>query len=51
MGQSIQPCAVRASGAGWRGDGTFRVRLTDIAGNTARDFYLDWVAVKVYYQP
>ncbi|TAK37318.1 MAG: hypothetical protein EPO30_10860 [Lysobacteraceae bacterium] len=33
------------------GDGSFRVRLTDIAGNTARDFYLDWVVVKVYYQP
>nr|MBI2905687.1 SBBP repeat-containing protein [Chloroflexota bacterium] len=33
------------------GDSNFRVRITDIAGNTARDFYLDWVAVKVYYQP
>ncbi|MBI5293193.1 MAG: SBBP repeat-containing protein [Chloroflexi bacterium] len=33
------------------GDSNFRVRITDIAGNTARDFYLDWVAVKIYYQP
>ncbi len=33
------------------GDSNFRVRITDIAGTTARDFYLDWVAIKVYYRP
>lgn len=28
----------------------FRLRITDVASSTARDFYLDWAAVKVYYQ-
>jgi hypothetical protein len=28
----------------------FRVRITNIASSTARDFSLDWVAVRVYYQ-
>jgi hypothetical protein len=27
----------------------FRVRVIDVSGNTARDFSLDWVAVRVYY--
>jgi len=27
----------------------FRVRITDVASNTARDFSLDWVAVRVSY--
>jgi hypothetical protein len=27
----------------------FRVRVTDVASNTARDFSLDWVAVRVSY--
>ncbi len=27
----------------------FRVRLTSVAGNTSRDFSLDWVAVRVSY--
>ena len=27
----------------------FRVRITDVASNASRDFYLDWAAVKVYY--
>jgi hypothetical protein len=31
-------------------DGAFQVRITNVATATARDFYLDWVAVKVYYQ-
>ena len=26
-----------------------RVRIIDVAGNTARDFFLDWVAVRVTY--
>jgi hypothetical protein len=29
----------------------FRVRVIDVAGNTARDFYLDYLAVNVTYQP
>jgi hypothetical protein len=29
----------------------FRVRLTNVASSTARDFSLDWVAVRVRYQP
>jgi carboxypeptidase T len=29
----------------------FRVRVTDVAGNTTRDFSLDWLAVRVFYQP
>jgi hypothetical protein len=30
-------------------DANFRVRVTDVANSTSRDFYLDWAAVKVYY--
>lgn len=29
----------------------FRIRITDVASNTSRDFSLDWGAVNVYYQP
>jgi len=29
----------------------FRVRITDVATSTARDFRLDWVAVQVTYSP
>ncbi len=29
----------------------FRIRITNVASSTARDFSLDWVAVNVYYQP
>ncbi len=32
-------------------DASFRVRLTNVAGSTTRDFSLDWVAVRVRYQP
>ncbi len=32
-------------------DANFRVRLTSVASNTSRDFSLDWVAVRVRYQP
>ena len=28
----------------------FRVRITNVASNTSRDFSLDWVAVQVTYQ-
>lgn len=30
-------------------DSNFRVRVTNVASNTSRDFSLDWVGVKVYY--
>lgn len=30
---------------------SFRIRITDVASNTSRDFTLDYVAVNVYYQP
>jgi len=29
----------------------FRIRVTDVAGNNSRDFSLDWLAVRVLYQP
>jgi hypothetical protein len=32
------------------GNSTFRVRLTNVASNTSRDFSLDWVSVQVTYQ-
>jgi hypothetical protein len=33
------------------GNANFRLRLTDVASNTSRDFFLDYVAVNVTYQP
>ncbi len=30
-------------------DANFRLRITNVANGTARDFFLDWVPVKVYY--
>lgn len=41
----------RAWGSGDFGDANFRVRLTNVASNTSRDFSLDRVAVQVRYQP
>jgi carboxypeptidase T len=42
-------------GRGWSdaelANANFRVRITNIAGNTARDFSLDWVGVQVTYAP
>jgi hypothetical protein len=32
-------------------DANFRVRLTSNSSDSLRDFYLDWVPVKVYYGP
>ena len=32
-------------------DANFRVKLRAISGDDARDFFLDWVPVKVYYGP
>jgi hypothetical protein len=31
--------------------GNFRVRITNVATSTSRDFRLDWVAARVHYQP
>ena len=28
---------------------SFRLCLTNVAGSTSRDFWLDWVEVRVYY--
>ena len=41
----------RAWSSGDFSDANFRVRLTDVASSTTRDFSLDWVAVRVRYQP
>jgi len=30
-------------------DANFRVRITDVANSTNRDFSLDWIAVRVTY--
>ena len=32
-------------------DTNFLIRVTDVAGNNSRDFSLDWLAVRVLYQP
>jgi hypothetical protein len=29
----------------------FRMRITNVADSTLRDFFLDWTAVRVYYWP
>lgn len=41
----------RAWSAGDFSNANFRVRIIDVASSTARDFSLDWVAVRVSYQP
>jgi subtilisin family serine protease len=41
----------RTWSVGETGNANFRVRITDVAGSTARDFSLDWAAVRVSYQP
>jgi hypothetical protein len=41
----------RAWTTGELANSAFRVRIIDVASSTARDFYLDWVAVNVTYQP
>ena len=33
------------------GNANFRVRVTNVAGSTFRDFELEWVAVQVAYTP
>jgi hypothetical protein len=32
------------------GNTSFRARVISVAGSTSRDFWLDWVAVRVTYQ-
>jgi hypothetical protein len=32
-------------------NGNFRLRVIDVASNTSRDFFLDYVAINVTYQP
>jgi hypothetical protein len=41
----------RAWSVGEFSNANFRVRVIDVAGNTARDFFLDYLAVNVTYQP
>ena len=33
------------------GNGSFRVRVINVSSSTSRDFYLDWIAMRVTYQP
>ena len=41
----------RAWASGDFTNANFRIRIVDVAGNNARDFSLDWLAVRVLYQP
>ncbi|HET6823410.1 MAG TPA: M14 family zinc carboxypeptidase, partial [Anaerolineales bacterium] len=41
----------RAWASGDFSNANFRVRITDVASSTSRDFSLDWVAVQVSYTP
>jgi hypothetical protein len=41
----------RAWTAGDFSNANFRVRIIDVAGNTSRDFFLEYLAVNVTYQP
>ncbi len=41
----------RTWSAGDFSNANFRVRVIDVSNNTSRDFYLDWIAVNVTYQP
>jgi hypothetical protein len=47
--------AVDRWGSAWSpeelADANFRVRLTNVASSTSRDFSLDWIGVRVTYQP
>lgn len=33
------------------GNTSFRLRITNVSSSTARDFFLDWLAVNIFYQP
>ncbi|MCI0397169.1 MAG: hypothetical protein L0322_19825, partial [Chloroflexi bacterium] len=37
------------SAADFAGD-SFQVRITNVASSAARDFYLEWLAARVYYE-
>jgi hypothetical protein len=41
----------RIWGLGDFSNANFRIRVTDVAGNGNRDFFLDYLAVNVTYQP
>ena len=41
----------RSWAAGDFSNTSFRVRVIDVASSTARDFFLDYLAVNVTYQP
>ena len=41
----------RAWTTGELGNANLRVRVTDVASSTSRDFSLDWIAVQVTYLP
>jgi hypothetical protein len=41
----------RTWGDGEFSDANFRLRITNVANSTGRDFFLDWVPVKVDYTP
>jgi hypothetical protein len=41
----------RTWSAGSFGNANFRVRVTNVASNPSRDFFLDYIAVNVTYQP
>jgi hypothetical protein len=41
----------RAWASGDFSNTNFRVRITDVASSTSRDFSLDWIALQVSYTP
>jgi hypothetical protein len=41
----------RAWASGDLNNTNFRVRITDVASSSSRDFSLDWIAVQVSYTP
>jgi hypothetical protein len=57
LGTSQQTYTLGGSGDTWGhtwtlsqlSDANFRVRVTNVANNTSRTFYLDWAAVRVYH--
>jgi len=59
LGSSEQTFTLGGNGETWGrtwalselSDANFRVRITNVANNLSRDFYLDWAAVRVYYGP
>ncbi|MCB8974029.1 MAG: hypothetical protein H6654_10765 [Ardenticatenaceae bacterium] len=50
LGDSLDTWS-RAWSSGNLSNANFRIRVTDVASNTRRDFFLDYLAVNVTYQP